>query len=299
MSLVQLNVMYGHLEGGAGKFARDPSGYLSIAAGIYERHGLEVSWNHVQGTEERYRRLADGSAQISFVVGRASLQHFLDSGATRILGCAMNSCPYYLVAGPEVRELGDLKGKTIVCREGPARNTPIAGTFRERAQLRVGDDLTLQLSNSDVEAFDLLVSGKASAALLPRPYSFWAEERGFKRIGNWPDVVDDPLPISIETTATLLKARGKDLTTFLQAHRDGIRYMKTHRAETLLMLQERFDHSPAFAERTFDDYLVCMDEELAVDFKHFAKLLSQVAAKTPREARQLAEDWIMPGSVRD
>ena len=71
--------MYGHLEGTEGKFARDPSGYLSIEAGIYQKHGLEISWNHVQGTEERYRRLGRRPAQISLVVGRASLQHFLDS----------------------------------------------------------------------------------------------------------------------------------------------------------------------------------------------------------------------------
>jgi ABC-type nitrate/sulfonate/bicarbonate transport system substrate-binding protein len=299
MSLVQLNIMYGHLEGTAGKFARDPSGYLSIAAGIYQRHGLEVSWNHVQGTEERYRRLADGSAQISFVVGRASLQHFLDSRATRILGCAMNSCPYYLVAGPGVRELGDLEGKTIVCREGPLRNTPIAQTFRERAQLKVGEDLTLELPTSDVDAFNLLVDGRASAALLPRPYGFWAEERGFKRITDWPGVVDDPLPISIETTATLLRDRGQDFSIFLQAHREGIRYMKTHRAETLRMLQERFGHSPSFAGKTVDDYLVCMDEKLTIDFTQLEKLFSQVAPDTPGGARQIAAEWIMPGGLHN
>jgi len=290
--------MYGHLEGSAGKFARDPSGYLSIAAGIYQKHGLEVSWNHVQGTEERYRRLGDGSAQISLVVGRASLQHFLDSKATRILGCAMNSCPYYLVAVPEVRELGDLKGKTIVCREGPSRNTPIAETFRERARLKVGEDLMLELPNSDVDAFNRLVNGKASAALLPRPYGFWAEERGFKRITDWPDVVDDPLPISIETSATLLRDRGQDFSIFLQAHREGIRYMKAHRAETVRMLQERFGHSPAFAAKTFEDYVVCMDEELAVDFKHFEKLLSQVAPEKPGDARRIALEWITMGGLR-
>jgi ABC-type nitrate/sulfonate/bicarbonate transport system substrate-binding protein len=298
MSLVQLNIMYGHLEGSAGKFARDPSGYLAIEAGIYQKHGLEISWNHVQGTEERYRRLADGSAQISFVVGRASLQHFLDSRATRILGCAMNSCPYYLIASLEVRELGDLKGKTLVCREGPSRNTPIAKTFRERAQLSVGKDLLLELPSSDVDAFNLLVGGKVSAALLPRPYGFWAEERGFKRITDWPDVVDDPLPISIETTATLLRDRGKDFCIFLQAHREGIRYMKAHRAKTLRMLEERFGHSPAFAAKSFDDYVVCMDEELAVDFKHLEKLLSQVAPNTPGGARQVATEWVMPGSLK-
>ena len=298
MSLVQLNIMYGHLEGIEGKFARDPSGYLSIEAGIFQKHGLDVSWNHVQGTEERYRRLEDVTAQISLVVGRASLQHFLDSKTTRILGCVMNSCPYYLVASPAIRQIRDLKGKTIVCREGPSRHTPIAETFQERAQLGIGKDLILQLPNSDQEAFQLLISGKVSAALLPRPYGFWAEERGFKRITDWPDVVDDPLPISIETTATLLRERGKDFSTFLQAHREGIRFMKTHRGETIRVLQEKFGHSPSFVGKTFDDYLICVDEELTVDFKHLEKLLSQVAPETQGGARQVASEWIVPGGLK-
>jgi ABC-type nitrate/sulfonate/bicarbonate transport system substrate-binding protein len=291
--------MYGHLEGNEGKFARDPSGYLSIEAGIYQKHGLEVSWNHVQGTEERYRRLEEGSAQISFVVGRASLQHFLDSRATRILGCAMNSCPYYLLAHATIRHLSDLKGKTIVCREGPARNTPIAESFRERAKLRVGENLTLQLLRSDQEAFELLVNGKVTAALLPRPYGFWAEARGFERITSWPDIVDDPLPISIETTARLLKERENDLAAFLQAHRAGMRYLKTHPAETMRLLGEKFGHSASMAAKIWDDYLVCMDERLTVDFKQFERLLAQVAPAESAKARQLAAEWIMPGGLRD
>jgi len=299
MSLVRLNIMYGHLEGTEGKFARDPSGYLSIEAGIYQKHGLEVSWNHVQGTEERYRRLEQDTAQISLVVGRASLQHFLDSKTTRILGCVMNSCPYYLVVSPTIRQIGDLKGKTIVCREGPSRNTPIAETFRERAQLSVGTDLILQLPKSDQEAFDLLVKGKVDAALLPRPYGFWAEERGFKRITDWTDIVDDPLPISIETTATLLRERGEDFSRFLQAHREGIRYMKAHRAETIRLLGERFGHPASMTAKIWDNYLVWMDERLTVDFKQFERLLSQVAPAASNQARQVATEWIMPGGLRD
>ena len=139
MSLVQLNIMYGHLEGTEGKFARDPSGYLSIEAGIYQKHGLEVSWNHVQGTEERYRRLEDGTAQISLVVGRASLQHFLDSKTTRILGCVMNSCPYYLVASPAIRQIRDLKGKKIaISRFGSNADFAAQVAFDLHV---VGDDL--------------------------------------------------------------------------------------------------------------------------------------------------------------
>jgi ABC-type nitrate/sulfonate/bicarbonate transport system substrate-binding protein len=299
MAPVNLTVMYGHLEGAGSDFARDPSGYLSIEAGIFRKHGLDVSWQHVQGTEERYRRLERGTAQISLVVGRASLQHFLTAKFTRLLGSVMNSCPYYLITSPATNTLADLKGKIVVCREGPSRNTPIAEIFNERAQLHLGTDLTLQLAGSDQEAFDSLSGGKADAALLPRPFGFIAEERGFRRANEWPEAVDDPLPISIETTAKLLAERETDLTNFLAAHSEGVGYFKSNRAAAIDVLQRKFNHSPSMAEKIFNDYVVWMDEELKVDFKQFEKLLSQVAPDRAEHARQIATEWIMPGAVKE
>ncbi len=299
MSLVSLTVMYGHLEGAGRGFARDPTGYLSIEAGIFRKHGLDISWQHVQGTEERYRRLEDGSAQLSLLVGRASLQHFLTSRTTRILGAVMNSCPYYLVASPSINSLNDLKGKVVVCREGPSRNTPIAETFKERTQLRVGTDLQLKFPNGDQDAFNLLVSGEAQAALLPRPFGFIAEEKGFKRIDEWPEVVDDPLPITIETTTKLYGEREKDFKIFLGAHGEGIRHFKSNRAGALRILTEQFGHAQTLAEKTLDDYVTCMDENLKVDFTRFEKLLSQVVPGAPVNARQVASEWIAPGAMKE
>ncbi len=298
MSLARLNVMYGHLEGTDTKFARDPSGYLSIETGIYQRHGLEVAWNHVQGTEERYRRLGSGEADLSFLVGRASLQHFLDTHSTRVLGCVMNSCPYYLVADAAVGGLRDLKDKTVACREGPARGVPFAQVFQEYAGLKLGGEVTLKLPQSDQETFHLLIGGEVGAALLPRPYGFMAEEKGFKRMAAWSGVVDDPLPITIETTVALAKERGKELRVFIEAHREGIRYLKANRNEALRILAGKFGHSPALAARTVEEYLVCMDESLAVDFKQFERLLSQVAPEKSSDARRIASEWIVADALR-
>ena len=298
MSLARLNVMYGHLEGTDTRFARDPSGYLSIEAGIYHKHGLEISWNHVQGTEERYRRLESGEAQISFVVGRASLQHFLDTRATRILGCAMNSCPYYLIVDAAIRELKDLKGKVVACREGPARGVPFAQVFEERAGLKLDGDVTLHLLSSDLDALNLLIGGQAQAALLPRPYGFMAEERGFERINQWPAVVDDPLPITLETPQALTKEKEREFAAFLTAHREGIRYVKANRHEAMRVLSTRFGLPPGLVRKTCDDYLVCMDESLTVDFKQFERLLSQVAPEKTSDARQIASEWIVTGALR-
>jgi ABC-type nitrate/sulfonate/bicarbonate transport system substrate-binding protein len=209
----------------------------------------------------------------------------------------MNSCSYLLMAAPSVRELSDLKGKMLACREGPSRNTPLAATLERLAGLRVTSDLNLQLPASDQEVYDLLVSGKADAALLPRPFGFWAEDRGCKRISSWPPVIDDPLPITLETTAVLWRERHAELEAFLGAHREGIAYFKANRGAAIKILQEKFAHSATFAAKTFDDYVVCMDESLKVQFKQLDLLISQVAPHTPGGSREMASRWIVPGAL--
>jgi len=41
-----------------------------------------------------------------------------------------------------------------------------------------------------------------------------------------------------------------------------------------------------------------MDESLAVDFKQFERLLSQLAPERSGDARRIASDWIIPGALR-
>jgi ABC-type nitrate/sulfonate/bicarbonate transport system substrate-binding protein len=298
MSTIKLDVMYGHLEGNAGAFARDPSGYLGIASGIFSRHGLDISWNHVQGTEARYRRLEDGRAHISLVVGRASLQHFLDTGATRVIGCVMNSCPYLLMVNPAIARLAELRGKTMACRDAPARNTRWREALEEAAGLRAGRDLDVQLSGSDQAVYESLIRGTVQAALLPRPFGFWAEERGFLRVPTWPATVDDPLPITIETSARLWRERSADLARFVAAHRETVAYFKAQRDKAIELLRSRFGHSPVFAAKTFDDYVICMDHTLQVDFAQLELLLSQVIPDRPVNARETAERWLVPGALK-
>jgi ABC-type nitrate/sulfonate/bicarbonate transport system substrate-binding protein len=295
MSLVRLEVMYGHIDGANGKFARDPTGYLALGAGIFRKHGLEVSWQHVQGTEERCRKLEDGSAQISFVVGRAALQHFLLAGSTRLLGSSMNTCPFYLVAEPSIRGLRELRGKTLACPQIVGRIAPLARFFREQG---LAGDVALKFPAGDQNALDLLVQGQAQAALLPRPFGFLAEEKGYPRLSEWPQIVDDPLPVAIETTATLAREREKDFAAFLAAHSEGIRYLKSHREETIRMLGARFALTRGLAAKCFDDYLTCLDERLTIDFQHLEKLAAEVAPGLPGGATKLASEWLLPGALR-
>ena len=88
------------------------------------------------------------------------------------------------------------------------------------------------------------------------------------------------------------------MTSFIAAHREAIRHLKASRDQTVRMLCTRFDHSPALAAKTFDDYLIWLDDRLTVDLKQLEKLLAQLAPDYPGGARQLAAEWIVPGAIR-
>ncbi len=297
MQVTRLRVLYGVLGEGSESVARDPTGYLGIEQGIYRRHGLELSWDHVQGTDERNQALADGDADLSLVIGRASLQHFLRTGATRLVGSCMNSSPYVLMAPAGTRELADLDGKVLACRRVIAETAPLAETFRGLARLELGTDLGLDTVDTDQHALDRLTDGSAGASLLPRPFDFVARERGFLPLAGWPVVADDPMPITLETMAARLGERGGPIAAFLAAHREAIRYLQGHRSETLAMLGRVFGYAPDLAAVLYDKYLVLLDPRLTVDLPQVEKLLRLTAPSAGVGVSELASRWLAPGAA--
>lgn len=297
MEVTRLRVLYGVLGEGDEMVARDPTGYLAIERGIYRRRGLELSWDHVQGTEERNQALAAGEADLSLVIGRASLQHFLRTGATRLIGSCMNRSPYLLMAAPGIDAASGLRGKTLACRRIIAETAPLAGTLLDRAGLELDADVRLEPVDTDQHALDRLTAGSADAALLPRPFDFVARERGFLPVSDWPEVAGDPLPISIETMASTLRDKGNALRTFLVSHREAIRYLQGHRSETLAMLERVFGYAPDLASVLYDGYLVLLDSRMTVDLPQVDRLLRLTAPDAGVGVTDLASRWLAPGAA--
>jgi ABC-type nitrate/sulfonate/bicarbonate transport system substrate-binding protein len=291
--LPRLEVVFGKMEGTEGRFTRDPSGFLFRDAGIFRKHGLEVFFRHLQGTEDRYEEIKNGTANISLVVGRNGLKHFLDSGITRVIGCSMNSCPYRLVVKSGIGSIAALRGKSVACRENIARSSPLAGTFAELGGLILGTDLRLELAPTDNDSLALLCRGVVDGALLTQEHALVAQEKGFDRINDWPDIADDPLPLTFETSASQCREKSGEFRAFLAAYREGIAYLKTHRDETIGMLQTHFGQPAQMAARAYEDFRVWLNESLKVDMKQLEKLAADVAPGAPGGAQAIASKWIV------
>ena len=109
--------------------------------------------------------------------------------------------------------------------------------------------------------------------------------KGFHRLTEWPDVVDDPLPISIETTEVLQRERSQDFAAFVAAHREGVRQAKANREKVIALLTGKFGHERSLAEKTFDDYVPWMDETLLVDRQQFTQITRPACSELTRAMR--------------
>ncbi len=141
---------------------------------------------------------------------------------------------------------------------------PFRWQFQQLGGITIGYDFQIKLVPSDQEAFHTLLDKKAAAAIVPRPYRFVAEDKGFHRMLEWNDMVNDPLPITIETT----------------------------------LLIDKFGHYRSLAERTFNDYLCYMDESLQIDMLHMGKLVAQVSTDNAANTRQIVSQWAIAGAVK-
>ncbi|HKA34572.1 MAG TPA: hypothetical protein VKH64_15245, partial [Candidatus Binatia bacterium] len=74
--------------------------------------------------------------------------------------------------------------------------------------------------------------------------------------------------------------------------------LKSHRAEALRLLQEKFGQTPSLAAKTFDGYFTLLDDSLKIDMRHLKNLAAQVAPDYPGGAEKLAGDWLAPGIVK-
>jgi len=289
----KIDVLYGKFDGTNGQFTRDPSGYLMIEAGIFRKNNLDVSYRYVQGTRMRYSELERGTANIALVLGRTALENFLASGTTRLIGCSINSCPYRLVVQSEIRSAGNLPGKSLACRESTVRISPLADTLHQWGNLTIGKDIVLITPATDKEALDMLFQNVVQASLLPQPYAIIAEERGFRTLRDWPEVVDDPLALVIETTESQFRERPEAFRAFRDAYREGVVYLKNNRDAAIGMLCATFGQSTVVAAKAFEDLRFCLNDTLTVDMEGLEKLLTDLAPGRPGGALQLASEWIV------
>ena len=264
--------------------------------GLFEAEGLDVQLAYTPTSGFLVAAVLNGKADLAFATFDNVVAYQEGQGEAKIpdnpdLFAFMGGDGGFLslVASAAVKEVGDLKGKTVSV---DAMTTGFAFVVRELI-VRGGvpeSDVTFVRAGGTANRYRDLVGGKHDATLLRTPFELLAESRGYHRIASAETLGPYQGTVGLARHAWA-REHEATLVGFLRAYKAATDwlYQPANReiAEALLVAHIR-DMTPTLAKRSYD--LLVSDKgglsrDLAPDAAGIATVL-QLRSKfaTPRKA---------------
>jgi ABC-type nitrate/sulfonate/bicarbonate transport system substrate-binding protein len=216
--------------------------FLHVVAesGSWERHDLDVEYDAYISSEDAHKHVADGS--VEFVGGNHVSTYAARTRGDQwlYLGQTVSLLDHRLVvrADSGIEGVSDLKEKVVAIRGNhPGLNTWLF--LKQHGLDEDRGDVKLERIRG-AKTWEAVRDGNADAALVNPPADLFAERAGLKVIAA------DPLPMVWFTTMSSGRKfvdRNPDIVErFLKGTCQGIAYFKTHRQESIKIIQERYNH---------------------------------------------------------
>jgi NitT/TauT family transport system substrate-binding protein len=174
-------------------------------------------------------------------------------GDVKLLGCHWVVVPHGIYANEKVAQMQDLKGKQIAVSAPNSMPDMLARSAL--AKFGISDtDVKLAAIGGDNDRYQALIGGVVDAAVVSNEYQPVAPKNIHLLVAGR-DAVPNFLRVCLVSTAKKLAERGDDAVKFLAAEMSALRFVLTHRDETIALTRELThakpdDPRPAFV---YDD----------------------------------------------
>ena len=272
---------------------------VGVAAGIFQKYGLEIESLDLAGAGKSHQALVAGSVDIELGSGVEFI--FIAKGSPTKGIAAMAGPPLSMAiivrADGDITKVADLKGKMI--------GVTTAGSLTDwlARQLAVsqgwGPDGVKPTSVGNMDAQTAaLMSKNVDAVVGPteRGYPMEAAGRG-KVLVTFGQAVPNFIIHMILATDATLKNDPDKVRRFLKAWFETVAYVKTHKAETIKYSAEATRMSPEIASKVYDEQMPMFSTTGRFDPKAVAvikqSLLDMGAVTTlPDDSKLYTEEFL-------
>jgi hypothetical protein len=150
--------------------------WIAKEAGYLAAESLDVELIRVGGSTRIVASMLGGSAPIIHAGASASMAATIAGSDSVIIGCMSTKSPFHLIARPEIKQPGDLKGKRAAISAFGATSDFLVRLGLRRFGLEPGKDVALLPAGGDSEVFAALQAGSVQVAALSYP-SYIAQNR--------------------------------------------------------------------------------------------------------------------------
>jgi ABC-type nitrate/sulfonate/bicarbonate transport system substrate-binding protein len=222
--------------------------------GYYRDEGLEVELI-LMSAPIASRALLSGDVEVA-TVGGAGLPPLLSGAPLRFVFTTYNRPMFWLFGKSEIRNVQELRGKKVgVSGIGSGPDSLLREVLR-RNGLQGGRDVAILSLGVMPTIYSGLQGGVVDAAMLSPPFTFRAEENGFRELIAFTkqDLVE--LQGSILLRDAFLQADSVTVEKFIRATYKGFLYIKQNRGGTIPILARYLQVKEDLAAKAYDQVVI-------------------------------------------
>ena len=273
--------------------------WLAKETGIFAKNGLEIQLVYFRGGTIATMALLSRQTPISQGSGQASVNAALRGADTVMVAGGLVDTEWWLLTRSDIKTAEQLKGGTLAISPFGGLAESMTRIALKRLGLIPVKDVALVQVNGLQERLFALETGKVQGAMLPTPYKFIGQKRGFH---NLLSVSLAYQSTGVGTTRTIIRESPDLVRKYVKSQIEAIHRIKTDRETALKILVKYLGPQD-------NDILAKSYDELSSDDKFPPKqyptlegirnILEPLAQTDPKAKAAKPEDFVDMSFVKE
>jgi NitT/TauT family transport system substrate-binding protein len=268
--------------------------WIGHEAGIFRKHGLDAELLYVGGGSRAAQVVVSGEVPIAMFTGASVISANLAGGDLVNVASGMNVLPFFLVVGPGVRQVEQLKGKKVaVTRFGSATDYALRYAA-EKWPVKPDRDFAVLQIGGQPEMIAALKTGAIDGAMLNAEFTVIARREGFRDLADVSTLGISFPTSALNTSRSFIRSRRDTVLRVVRAYTDSIHYGKTQKKFTVGVLGKYLKNQDVpFLEAVYDLYVGQYIPKIPHPSLEAIKVaLDQIGEKDPRARGMRAEQFV-------
>lgn len=293
--LEKIRIAYSSLSGNMAPL------WVTQERGFFRKYGLDVELVFIAGGSTTAQALGSRDVALAQMAGAGVLQSHLRGTDVVLIGGLVNTLTFQLIVRKEIGQPDHLKGKSVgVTRYGSSTDFAMRYAL-DKWEIAPQKDVTIGEFGTMPALLTALESGKISGAMLSAPFTLMAKKTGFPALANLQMLGLEYQHTGIATTQALIKSRPELIRNVMKAYVEGIHYYKTHRKESLAVLEKylKTNDTEALTEIYEDIGIALVPEKPYPTLKGIQIMLRELATTEPKAKSARPEQFVDISFVKE
>jgi len=275
--------------------------WITYEKGFFRKHGLDAQLVFLEGGSRAAQSLARGDVALAQMAGAGVIESKLKGSDAVMIAGVVNTLTFQFFVEATITRPEMLKGKVVgVTQQGSSTDFAIRYAL-DKYGLNPEKDVTILQLGSMPALLGGLESGTIQGAMLSAPSTLKAKKGGFRVLADLQMLGLEYQHTGLATTKSLINSQPELIRNAVKAYVEGIHYYKTHRRESLEILQKylKTDDTEALTEIYEDVGLTLVPEKPYPTLRGIQTILRELTPKEPKAQTARAEDFVDLTFVRE